>query len=155
MCVPQAMMLTTMVSTVASISAGNVQARATRQAGLLRNEQIERDKQLADLQAKEMEAQRWIDYNSSISRNLVMSAFAGRSATDASNMALMQSNYQTIQDDIRSLTIQKDAVNKKYRTMAEINLVDTSQRASASERMGLLSGVSTMAEGLYKIREIE
>tara|TARA_B100000900_G_scaffold411010_1_gene429890 strand:+ start:932 stop:1399 length:468 start_codon:yes stop_codon:yes gene_type:complete len=155
MCVPQAMMLTTMVSTVASISAGNAQARATRQAGLLRNEQIERDKQLADLQAKEMEAQRWIDYNSSISRNLVMSAFAGRSATDASNMALMQSNYQTIQDDIRSLTIQKDAVNKKYRTMAEINLVDTSQRASASERMGLLSGVSTMAEGLYKIREIE
>jgi|GEM_PF-6570597 len=155
MCVPQAMMLTTMVSTVASISAGNAQARATRQAGLLRNEQIERDKQLADLQAKEMEAQRWIDYNSSISRNLVMSAFAGRSATDASNMALMQSNYQTIQDDIRSLTIQKDAVNKKYKTMAEINLVDTSQRASASERMGLLSGVSTMAEGLYKIREIE
>jgi hypothetical protein len=155
MCVPQAMMLTTMVSTVASISAGNAQARATRQAGLLRNEQIERDKELADLQAKEMEAQRWIDYNSSVSNNLVMSAFAGRSATDASNMALMQSNYQTIQDDIRSLTIQKDAVNKKYRTMAQINLVDTTQRASASERMGLLTGVSTMAEGLYKIREIE
>jgi len=155
MCVPQAMMLTTMVSTVASISAGNAQARATRQAGLLRNEQIERDKELADLQAKEMEAQRWIDYNSSVSNNLVMSAFAGRSATDASNMALMQSNYQTIQDDIRSLTIQKDAVNKKYRTMAQINLVDTTQRASASERMGLLTGVSTMAEGLYKIREIK
>ncbi len=155
MCVPQAMMLTTMVSTVASISAGNAQARATRQACLLRNEQIERDKELADLQAKEMEAQRWIDYNSSVSNNLVMSAFAGRSATDASNMALMQSNYQTIQDDIRSLTIQKDAVNKKYRTMAQINLVDTTQRASASERMGLLTGVSTMAEGLYKIREIE
>ncbi len=155
MCVPQAMMLTTMVSTVASISAGNAQARATRQAGLLRNEQIERDKELADLQAKEMEAQRWIDYNSSVSNNLVMSAFAGRSATDASNMALMQSNYQTIQDDIRSLTIQKEAVNKKYRTMAQINLVDTTQRASASERMGLLTGVSTMAEGLYKIREIE
>lgn len=155
MCVPQAMMLTTMVSTVASISAGNAQARATRQAGLLRNEQIERDKELADLQAKEMEAQRWIDYNSSVSNNLVMSAFAGRSATDASNMALMQSNYQTIQDDIRSLTIQKEAVNKKYRTMAQINLVDSTQRASASERMGLLTGVSTMAEGLYKIREIE
>ena len=155
MCVPQAMMLTTMVSTVASISAGNAQARATRQAGLLRNEQIERDKELADLQAKEMEAQRWIDYNSSVSNNLVMSAFAGRSATDASNMALMQSNYQTIQDDIRGLTIQKEAVNKKYRTMAQINLVDSTQRASASERMGLLTGVSTMAEGLYKIREIE
>ena len=39
--------------------------------------------------------------------------------------------------------------------MAQINLVDTTQRASASERMGLLTGVSTMAEGLYKIREIE
>ena len=155
MCVPQAMMLTTMASTVASISAGNAQAKATREAGLIRNEQIERDKELADLQAKELESQRLIDYNNSVSRNLVMSAFAGRSATDASNIALMEANYETIQNDIRSLTIQRNAVNKKYRTMAQTNLVDTTQRATASERMGLLTGVSTMAEGLYKIREIE
>ena len=155
MCVPQAMMLTTMATTVASISAGNAQARAIRQAGIKRNEQIQRDKELADLQAKEMEAQRWIDYNSSVSSNIVSTAFAGRSLTDPSMMALMESNYETIQKDIRALKIQKDAINKKYRNMAEVNLIDTSERSGASERLGLLSGTTTMAEGLYKIREIQ
>jgi hypothetical protein len=150
MCVPQAMMLTTMATTVASISAGNAQARAIRQAGIKRNEQLQRDKELADLQAKEMEAQRWIDYNSSVSSNIVSTAFAGRSLTDPSMMALMESNY-----DIRALRIQKDAINKKYRNMAEVNLIDTSERSGASERLGLLSGTTTMAEGLYKIREIQ
>ena len=153
MCVPQAMMLTTMATTVASISAGNAQARAIRQAGIKRNEQIQRDKELADLQAKEMEAQRWIDYNSSVSSNIVSTAFT-RSLTDPSMMALMNQTMKQYKD-IRALRIQKDAINKKYRNMAEVNLIDTSERSGASERLGLLSGTTTMAEGLYKIREIQ
>lgn len=155
MCIPQAMMLSTMATTVASISAGNAKARAIRQAGLLEVEQMQRDKELADLQAKEMEAQRWIDYNTSLAKNLTMTAFAGRSATDASMKALHQSNMETIRDDIRSLTIQKDAIAKKYKTMQEVRLTDASERSGSAERLGLLTGTTTMAEGLYKIRTIE
>ena len=155
MCIPQAMMLSTMATTVASISAGNAKARAIRQAGLLEVEQMQRDKELADLQAKEMEAQRWIDYNTSLAKNLTMTAFAGRSATDASMKALHQSNIETIRDDIRSLTIQKDAIAKKYKTMQEVRLTDASERSGSAERLGLLTGTTTMAEGLYKIRTIE
>ena len=155
MCIPQAMMLSTMATTVASISAGNAKARAIRQAGLLEVEQMQRDKELADLQAKEMEAQRWIDYNTSLAKNLTMTAFAGRSATDASMKALQQSNMETLRDDIRSLTIQKDAKAKKYKTMQEVRLTDASERSGSAERLGLLTGTTTMAEGLYKIRTIE
>ena len=155
MCIPQAMMLSTMATTVASISAGNAKARAIRQAGLLEVEQMQRDKELADLQAKEMEAQRWIDYNTSLAKNLTMTAFAGRSATDASMKALHQSNMETIRDDIRRLTIQKDAIAKKYKTMQEVRLTDASERSGSAERLGLLTGTTTMAEGLYKIRTIE
>ena len=155
MCIPQAMMLSTMATTVASISAGNAKARAIRQAGLLEVEQMQRDKELADLQAKEMEAQRWIDYNTSLAKNLTMTAFAGRSATDASMKALQQSNMETLRDDIRSLTIQKDAIAKKYKTMQEVRLTDASERSGSAERLGLLTGTTTMAEGLYKIRTIE
>ena len=155
MCIPQAMMLSTMATTVASISAGNAKARVIRQAGLLEVEQMQRDKELADLQAKEMEAQRWIDYNTSLAKNLTMTAFAGRSATDASMKALHQSNMETIRDDIRSLTIQKDAIAKKYKTMQEVRLTDASERSGSAERLGLLTGTTTMAEGLYKIRTIE
>ena len=155
MCIPQVMMLSTMATTVASISAGNAKARAIRQAGLLEVEQMQRDKEFADLQAKEMEAQRWIDYNTSLAKNLTMTAFAGRSATDASMKALQQSNMETLRDDIRSLTIQKDAIAKKYKTMQEVRLTDASERSGSAERLGLLTGTTTMAEGLYKIRTIE
>ena len=155
MCIPQAMMLSTMATTVASISAGNAKARVIRQAGLLEVEQMQRDKELADLQAKEMEAQRWIDYNTSLAKNLTMTAFAGRSATDASMKALQQSNMETLRDDIRSLRIQKDAIAKKYKTMQEVRLTDASERSGSAERLGLLTGTTTMAEGLYKIRTIE
>ena len=39
--------------------------------------------------------------------------------------------------------------------MQEVRLTDASERSGSAERLGLLTGTTTMAEGLYKIRTIE
>ena len=154
MCIPQVMMLSTMATTVASISAGNAKARAIRQAGLLEVEQMQRDKELADVQAQTAIGQTLINFREATASNLVSTAMMGRSATDASSLALLEKNWDTVQKDISTMKLQHKVNQDKRNLMMQTTLDTAGEKATYARRSALLNAVSAGTTGIMKIQDI-
>jgi len=154
MCIPQVMMLSTMATTVASISAGNAKARAIRQAGLLEVEQMQRDKELADVQAQTAIGQTLINFREATASNLVSTAMMGRSATDASSLALLEKNWDTVQKDISTMKLQHKVNQDKRNLMMQTTLETAGEKATYARRSALLNAVSAGTTGIMKIQDI-
>ena len=155
MCMPQAMMLTTMATTYASISAGKAQARAYMDSAKSEAEQIQADKQVAELESQIAITSRWKDYGEALSINNTFLALANRNVNDPSAMALFQRNFDTAQEDIERINLQHKLNQDKRDRMIDATLSTASQRATASRRSGLINALNVGTVGIMQIKDIE
>ena len=155
MCVPQAMMLTTMISAGASISAGNAQARAYKISATHNIKQLQKQKQVAELEAEQAELSRVETLAEAMSANTVAMAFMGRDVSDPSAIALMQKNHDATQEDLKRIKLQKKLLSDKIDMQIEQTAQSGGAKATASKASGDFQAINTVAQGIINLKDVE
>ena len=90
MCMPSAplMMMSTMAGVAGSLAMGRSASRSYVQGAIRDVKQMQKDKELADLQAQTEIAQRLSEFSEATASNVVSTAMMGRNITDPSMLAL-------------------------------------------------------------------
>ena len=157
MCVPapQLLMLSTMVGVTGSLAMGSSASRSAITGAIRDVKQMQKDKELADLQAQTAVTERLKDFSEATASNLVATAMMGRNINDPSMLALYQKNYDTVQQDVASIKLQHKANREKRDIMMQSTLDSASQRATYARRSSLLNAVNVGTSGIMKIQDIE
>ena len=92
MCVPapQLLMLSTMVGVTGSLAMGSSASRSAVTGAIRDVKQMQKDKELAELQAETAISERLKDFSEATASNVVATAMMGRNITDPSMKALFQ-----------------------------------------------------------------
>ena len=138
MCVPspQLLMISTMAGVAGSMAMGSSASRSAISGAIRDVKQMQKDKELADLQAQTEITQRLKDFSEATASNVVSSAMMGRSVTDPSMLALFQRNYEK-----RDLQMQA-------------TLDSAGERATYAKRSSLLNALNIGTTGIMKYRDI-
>ena len=122
MCMPSAplMMMSTMAGVAGSLAMGRSASRSYVQGAIRDVKQMQKDKELADLQAQTEIAQRLSEFSEATASNVVSTAMMGRNITDPSMLALFQKNYDTVQQDVSAMKLQHRMNQEKRDLMMEI-----------------------------------
>ena len=157
MCVPapQLLMISTMATAVGSISAGNAQARAYQRSATSEVEQMQADKEVAELEAMTAETERMLTFQEAVASNATAMSFMGRDVNDPSALALFQKNWDNTQSDITNIKLQHRLNNQKRDRMMQTTLDSASERATASQRSGQLNAIVAGTTGIRQIKGIE
>jgi len=156
MCIPapQLLMLSTMTTVAGSMAMGSSASRSATTGALREVEQMQRDKELADVQAQTAIGQTLINFREATASNLVSTAMMGRSATDASSLALLEKNWDTVQKDISTMKLQHKVNQDKRNLMMQTTLDTAGEKATYARRSALLNAVSAGTTGIMKIQDI-
>tara|TARA_B100000287_G_C20563120_1_gene753277 strand:+ start:333 stop:806 length:474 start_codon:yes stop_codon:yes gene_type:complete len=152
---PQLMMLSTMATATSSIMAGNAQARAYEASAKGNIKQLQKEKDISELEAEQAELERLQTLSEATSANTTAMAFMGRDITDPSAMALMKKNYDATQEDIKRIKLQKKLVSDKIDMQIQQTAEGAGARATASKASGYFQAINTGAEGIIRIKDVE
>ena len=151
---PQLMMLSTMTTIAGSMASGTSASRSFKTGAIREVKQMQKDKELADIQAQTAIGQTLINFREATASSLVSTAMMGRSATDASSLALLEKNWDTVQKDISAMKLQHKVNQDKRNLMMETTLDTAGQKATYAKRSALLNAVSAGTTGIMKIQDI-
>ena len=156
MCIPapQLLMLSTMTTIAGSMASGTSASRSFKTGAIREVKQMQKDKELADIQAQRAIGQTLINFREATASNLVSTAMMGRSATDASSLALLEKNWDTVQKDISTMKLQHKVNQDKRNLMMQTTLDTAGEKATYARRSALLNAVSAGTTGIMKIQDI-
>ena len=157
MCVPspQLLMISTMAGVAGSLAMGSSASRSAVTGAIRDVKQMQKDKELAELQAETAISERLKDFSEATASNVVATAMMGRNITDPSMKALFQKNYNTVQQDVATMKLQHRMNQEKRDLMMETTLSSAGQRATYARRSSLLNAVNIGTSGITKIQDIE
>ena len=156
MCVPspQLLMISTMAGVAGSLTMGSSASRSIISGAIRDVKQMQKDKELADLQAQTEITQRLKDFSEATASNVVSSAMMGRSVTDPSMLALFQRNYETVQQDVSAMKLQHRTNQEKRDLQMQATLDSAGERATYAKRSSLLNALNIGTTGIMKYRDI-
>ena len=157
MCIagPQMMLISTGVSTFASLRAGSAQARAYKESAKAEVEQIQADKEVAKLESKIAVNSRWRDYADAMATNNTFLALSGRDLGDASALALFEKNYNTVQEDIKNLDLQLKLDQNKRDRLIDTTLDTAERKASIARSSALIGAFDSVSSGIMQYEDIK
>tara|TARA_B100000927_G_scaffold265654_1_gene238509 strand:- start:7619 stop:8092 length:474 start_codon:yes stop_codon:yes gene_type:complete len=157
MCMPSAplMMMSTMAGVAGSLAMGRSASRSYVQGAIRDVKQMQKDKELADLQAQTEIAQRLSEFSEATASNVVSTAMMGRNITDPSMLALFQKNYDTVQQDVSAMKLQHRMNQEKRDLMMETTLTSAGERATYARRSSALNALNIGTTGIIKYRDIK